>query len=202
MFPDEIKILKNKMDLPTKNRLLNLTPFLDSSGVLRVGGRLEYSDLTYPVKHPILLCKSHPIAKLIIEYTHKKHLHAGVSLLFALVRQNFYILGCRNLTRRVLHDCVTCFRQRRTTCKQLMGNLPIERIRYSRPFSRVGCDYAGPIMLRLNLGRNPRLVKAYIALFVYLYLYLYLFLYSYSLILKKKPNSRCINSSIFKVRIN
>lgn len=74
MFPDEIKILKNKMDLPTKNRLLNLTPFLDSSGVLRVGGRLEYSDLTYPVKHPILLCKSHPIAKLIIEYTHKKTL--------------------------------------------------------------------------------------------------------------------------------
>ncbi|XP_055907234.1 uncharacterized protein LOC129942362 [Eupeodes corollae] len=146
--------------------LLNLSPFIDSSGVLRVGGRLEHSNLTYSEKHPIILCKSHRVAKLIVEFTHKNHLHAGASLLFALIKQDFYILGCRNLARKVVRDCTQCIRQRKATSKQLMGNLPSERIRYARPFSRVGCDYAGPISLRLNRGRNPKFVKAYIALFV------------------------------------
>lgn len=166
MFSNELSLLKKGKDLPPKNRLISLSPYIDSSGVLRVGGRLEHSDLSFSEKHPILLCKSHPISKLIAQYLHKKHLHPGVSLLFALIRQTYYIFGSRKLSRKIVHDCVTCFRDRSKTTKQLMGNLPVERIRYSRPFSRVGCDYAGPITLRLSRGRNPKFVKAYIALFV------------------------------------
>ncbi|XP_055910831.1 uncharacterized protein LOC129945199 [Eupeodes corollae] len=166
LFYSDIHSLKTKNELSSKSRLLNLSPFIDSSGVLRVGGRLEHSNLTYSEKHPIILCKSHRVAKLIVDFTHKNHLHAGASLLFALIKQDFYILGCRNLARKVVRDCTQCIRQRKATSKQLMGNLPSERIRYARPFSRVGCDYAGPISLRLNRGRNPKFVKAYIALFV------------------------------------
>lgn len=47
-----------------------------------------------------------------------------------------------------------------------MGNLPSERVRFSGPFSKVGVDYAGPVVLRLARGRNPKFVKAYIALFL------------------------------------
>ncbi|XP_055912928.1 uncharacterized protein LOC129946684 [Eupeodes corollae] len=166
LFNSEIQCLNSKKELHSKSRLKGLNPFIDSSGVLRVGGRLEYSNLTYSEKHPIILCKSHRIAKLIAVLTHRNHLHAGASLLFALIKQNFYILGCRNLARKVVRECIGCIRQQKATTKQLMGNLPSDRIRYARPFSRVGCDYAGPITLRLNRGRNPKFVKAYIALFV------------------------------------
>lgn len=65
-----------------------------------------------------------------------------------------------------MHKCLICLRQRQHASIQQMGNLPIERIRFSRPFSKVGCDYAGPLTLRLSRGRNTEFVKAYIALFV------------------------------------
>ncbi|XP_057659310.1 uncharacterized protein LOC130895779 [Diorhabda carinulata] len=48
-----------------------------------------------------------------------------------------------------------------------MGNLPSSRITPSRPFSVSGVDYAGPFLLRDRKGRNPKITKAYVALFVY-----------------------------------
>ncbi|XP_055840650.1 uncharacterized protein LOC129908278 [Episyrphus balteatus] len=166
LFGFEIDLLKKGKPLPSKSKLLPLAPFLDRSSVLRVGGRLEHSHLSYNEKHPIILCKSHPIAKLIANSIHEQYLHSGVTLMIALLKQNFYILGCRNLLQKIVNKCLKCFRQRQTVSTQLMGDLPKERVRFSRPFSTVGCDYAGPITLRLSRGRNPKFVKAYIALFV------------------------------------
>ena len=49
---------------------------------------------------------------------------------------------------------------------QIMGNLPASRVTACRPFSRVGIDYAGPILLRTSKGRGQHAYKGYIALFV------------------------------------
>ncbi|XP_055846848.1 uncharacterized protein LOC129912570 [Episyrphus balteatus] len=165
-FSSEIEILNNFKELPSRSKLISLSPFLDQNNVLRVGGRLSYSDLSFNEKHPIILCKSHRVTKLIVEYTHTHYLHAGVSLMFTILKQNYHIIGCRNLLRKTIHDCVKCFRQRKTSSTQFMSDLPVERVRFSRPFSKVGCDYAGPITLRLAHGPNPKFIKAYIAIFV------------------------------------
>ena len=165
-FSSEINALKNGKELSKNHKLVSLSPFIDSDGLLRVGGRVQNSDLSYSEKHPIILCKSSRVTELIVNYTHEHNLHPGVTFLIALLKKDYYIVGCRNLVRKVVHNCIPCFRQRRESSKQLMGNLPAERIRFSRPFSKVGVDYAGPITLRLSRGRNPKFVKAYIALFV------------------------------------
>lgn len=47
-----------------------------------------------------------------------------------------------------------------------MGELPAETVRFTRPFNRVGIDYAGPFTLRAIRGRNPKYCKGYICLFV------------------------------------
>lgn len=47
-----------------------------------------------------------------------------------------------------------------------MGSLPASRIMVSRPFSRCGVDYAGPLILREGKRRNARNHKAYVAIFV------------------------------------
>jgi hypothetical protein len=47
-----------------------------------------------------------------------------------------------------------------------MGQLPSSRVTPSRPFSRTGLDYAGPILCRTTSGRGHKSFKAYIALFV------------------------------------
>ncbi|XP_059056086.1 uncharacterized protein LOC131849964 [Achroia grisella] len=47
-----------------------------------------------------------------------------------------------------------------------MGDLPSSRVTASRPFSRSGVDYCGPINVRISKGRGCRCFKGYVCLFV------------------------------------
>ena len=47
-----------------------------------------------------------------------------------------------------------------------MGALPTSRVTIARPFSRVGLDYCGPIIIATKKGRGAKYVKAYICVFV------------------------------------
>ncbi|UYV83677.1 hypothetical protein LAZ67_23002041 [Cordylochernes scorpioides] len=57
-FCTEIKLLKSNKQLPLSNKLTSLNPFLDTQGLLRVGGRLKYSYLNENKKFPLLQPKS------------------------------------------------------------------------------------------------------------------------------------------------
>lgn len=46
-------MLKTEGHLPNKNKLLHFNPFLDSDGILRVGGRIQNSKLPWNQIHPI-----------------------------------------------------------------------------------------------------------------------------------------------------
>ncbi|GFV05757.1 integrase catalytic domain-containing protein [Trichonephila clavipes] len=48
----------------------------------------------------------------------------------------------------------------------MMGDLPRDRIVPSRPFEKVGLDYAGPIITKPNLKRSRVTLKSYIAIFI------------------------------------
>ncbi|GFU81640.1 DUF5641 domain-containing protein [Trichonephila clavipes] len=54
-FYKEIRAMQNGDDICNKSKILNLSPFLDDKGIVRVGGRLKHSRLPYSSKHPILL---------------------------------------------------------------------------------------------------------------------------------------------------
>ena len=47
-----------------------------------------------------------------------------------------------------------------------MADLPSPRVQISRPFSRVGLDYAGPIMLKASKFRGQKTFKGYFIVFV------------------------------------
>ncbi|KAJ8930814.1 hypothetical protein NQ314_016346 [Rhamnusium bicolor] len=87
-FNDEIQLLQSSQGLKPKHKLLNLAPFVDSDGLLRVGGCLKHSQLPFSAKHPLLLSGKHILSKLIFEDAHKALLHTGPQLLLATVRQN------------------------------------------------------------------------------------------------------------------
>ncbi|XP_018368215.1 PREDICTED: uncharacterized protein LOC108764450 [Trachymyrmex cornetzi] len=70
-FANEIKTVNEKKELPGKNRLLSLSPFADENSLLRVGGRLQKSQLTFTQKHPILLPSQHWLTDRIIRETHE-----------------------------------------------------------------------------------------------------------------------------------
>ncbi|XP_077256688.1 uncharacterized protein LOC143894368 [Temnothorax americanus] len=72
-FEEEIDRLGHRKGLPKP--FLKLAPFLDPTGLLRVGGRLIHSGLAYETKHPILLPNKHRLTDLIIEREHRANLH-------------------------------------------------------------------------------------------------------------------------------
>lgn len=64
-FETEIKQLRSNNYVPRQSPLAKLNPFLEND-LLRVGGRLKYSDLNYTSKHPIILPKKHNFTKLLL----------------------------------------------------------------------------------------------------------------------------------------
>ncbi|XP_056647358.1 uncharacterized protein LOC130452026, partial [Diorhabda sublineata] len=133
-FKPEIDKLKSGKQISHKSKLLLLSPFLDSENILRVGGRLNKSDLFYNQRHQIILpCKDY-FTELNVNHEHKRLFHAGTQTVLATIRNEFCPLSGRQVIRRVLRKCVKCFRVQPTGLIQRMGELPSSRVKPSKPF--------------------------------------------------------------------
>jgi hypothetical protein len=166
-FNDELVCLKQNKPINKKSRLLCLNIFLDKNdNLIRAGGRLQNSSLTYDVKHPIVLPNDHHLIKALVKHVHIEQLHAGVQGTLAALRQNFWIISPRSVVRKILHQCLQCFKVKPSVMYPIIGNLPKSRVEPTRPFSISGVDYAGPIYIKECRGRSKRTVKAYICVFV------------------------------------
>ena len=165
-FQAEISSLKTSRSLRTGSNLLSLRPFIDSEGVLRVGGRECQADLSYSRMHPIILHGTHPLTKLLIYEEHHHLLHAGPTLVSAALTCRFHIVGLRKSVRSITRQCVTCRRSAAKPQSQLFGQLPLERISPGAVFEKVGLDYAGPLTIKYGMVRKPVMVKAYVCVFV------------------------------------
>ncbi|GFV06486.1 integrase catalytic domain-containing protein [Trichonephila clavipes] len=151
----ELNLLKKNQPLPFNSKYLSLNIFLGDQGLIRVGGRLSrHQSLNQDQKFPVLLPKNHLITKLIVEQYHKQHFHTGAQLILSLIRQRYWIPNGRSFIRQVLNNCLLCKRLKKQACQQLMGELPVERITPSRPFSKVGVDYAGPLITKPNVPKS------------------------------------------------
>ncbi|UYV67105.1 hypothetical protein LAZ67_4003902, partial [Cordylochernes scorpioides] len=165
-FGEEMQDLRNTGHASRKSRILQLNPFIDASGMLRVGGRIKYANVNPDQKFPLLLPKNHHFTKLIILHFHTRYLHAGPQLVLSLIRNSYWIMGGRDIVRRIIKQCITCFRFRAKTAVQIMGNLPADRVNPSRPFTKTGVDLAGPYELKPSLTRSKGTIKCYVILFV------------------------------------
>ncbi|GFX58443.1 integrase catalytic domain-containing protein [Trichonephila clavipes] len=137
-----------------------------SDGLLRVGGRLSNSDLPYVNKHRAILPGNHNLTVQIIVHFHRKNLHTGASSLLHYVREKFWPLNGRSLCRKVVHECLVCFKSRSLVTSQLMGNLPRDKVVPDYPFNCSGVEFCGPFMIRYKNQRKGILHKIYICVFV------------------------------------
>ncbi|XP_062535236.1 uncharacterized protein LOC134204434 [Armigeres subalbatus] len=163
-FEQEWSLLSKMESVGRSSPLRWFNPQLLNDNVIRVGGRLEHSQEADATKHPFVLPARHPLTKLVFQHYHHKLLHAGPQLLLATVRQRYWPLGGRNVARKVVHECLRCFRTKPNPVEQFMGELPAARVTVARPFSKTGVDYFGPVYFRPGPRRTA--VKAYVALFV------------------------------------
>ena len=79
------------LDLSKANPLRSVRPMIDPSGLLRVGGRQQYSQMSYSKRHPIILHHKH------INSEHLRLLHAGSTLLTASLCCRYHLLGRKKL---------------------------------------------------------------------------------------------------------
>lgn len=164
-FSDIIKTLKNK-GWTTRSKIANLNPFLGDIGLIRIGGRLQGSNLTFSQKHPILLSSRHYLTNNIIRETYQKHFHAGIQTTLSLMRQRFWLLDGRNQVWKVVRTYTRCFRFNPNTINYKMGNLPPARIHEAIPFAQIGIDFCGPFYIKEKKYRNRNRIKVYICVFV------------------------------------
>ena len=165
-WPDEFQRLSSKQPALLSSPTAKLNPYLDSSGVIRVGGRLSKSKtLPAEVQHPIFLPKT-PLVKFFLLDFHHKHHHPGPSAMEALLYQSYYPMRGRQMVKSVCKHCMVCRKALAKTINQFMGDLPDHRISPARPFDYTRVDFAGPFDVKRGHTRKPVLVKAYACLFV------------------------------------
>jgi len=157
--------LSNNLPISVKP-VARLRPFIDNRGLICVGGRLLNADVPETQKHPILLSKSSHMSILLIRHWHDITGHGGPRILTSLINRSFWILSLNTLIRTVLSKCITCVRLLSVNPQPVMSDLPASRVTECHPFSRVGIDFAGPLVMTEHRLRKARQYKVYIAVFV------------------------------------
>ena len=70
-FENELMDLINKRQVSKKSSIKSLNPFIDESGLIRVGGRFRRASLEYDEKHQIILPKESYLTAFIIREIHE-----------------------------------------------------------------------------------------------------------------------------------
>ncbi len=107
VFADLIGLLSKDSEsrLPkTRAWLVALAPFVDDTGVVRVGGRLRHADLPCSARHQSLLPTCHPWFAMWVKHLHVEYFHAGPSLILNVIRRSIGLflmcLGWRGKSSR------------------------------------------------------------------------------------------------------
>ena len=167
-YGEDIAVLESnpKETVASTSKLLELNPFLDHKRLMRVGGRLENSALSYYQKYPAILSPSDPLTILLVSSKHKDHHHFGPTALSSIINEEFYIVGVKHLARTICKRCITCKKVAAKAHSQLMGQLPAARVAEAHPFTTTGIDFAGPFMIKTSHLRRAPAVKGYLCVMV------------------------------------
>ena len=145
--------------LPKSSSIKSLSPILDPKGFLRVGGRLNYSDISYDACHPLIVPNGR-FSYLLMEFHHYFYKHCGAGIMLSNLRDQYWIVKARRTAKSVIKSCKRCQRYDSRNLTQPAPPLPKFRIQRAPPFSISGLDFAGPVYAKDYPGR-----KYYILLF-------------------------------------
>ncbi|XP_033229716.1 uncharacterized protein LOC117181261 [Belonocnema kinseyi] len=167
-FPSELKQLKLGKDIDKTSKLIQLAPYLDENGMIRVGRRIRRAEISMDQKYPFIIPFKHFATTLILQREHIRLLHCGPEQLLSSVRHRYWPLSGRREARKITQKCIHCFKMKPQTLDVLMGDLPKSRLSGNlRPFTKTGVDYAGPILIKESRRRGRvHVSKAYLSVFV------------------------------------
>ena len=125
--------------------------------VIRVGGRLEKAPISWETKHPIIPPSKSPLSKVLIFRCHQRAGHSVMGHIWALLRQQFWVIKGAVTMRQVIGKCVLCRKRNAKAGEQLMANIPEDRLKVnSPPFAHVGIDYFDPFLVKQSRSETNR----------------------------------------------
>jgi hypothetical protein len=157
-FAEDIALLSRTHTVGNGSRLRQLTPYLDSDGLLRARGRTEAAvALTDEAKHPIILYPKDRYTRLLVGQQHQDQAHMNREEVHLNLRRRFWIIDGRNAVKAASNDCQVCKNNRAKPCPPLMGQLPAVRVTPAgRVFTHTGIDYFGPITVKIGRRQEKR----------------------------------------------
>ena len=151
-FQEDLEALESGKPIKKDSKLSKLCPVL-IDGAICVGGRLHHAPVASQAMHPLVIPSQHPIALLLIRHHHEILGHAGRKHVLSVLRQKFWILNARALTRRILRNCIACRKRNERVMTQMMGDLPKPRLTpHEPPFTYTGMDFFGPFYVKRGRG--------------------------------------------------
>jgi hypothetical protein len=135
-----------------KGDFKTLSPYVDDKKLIRVGGRVDPSLVSYDNERPVLLPYNSHISKVIIRDAHQVG-HNGVAATVAKTRKKYWIIKAHRIAKVIKSHCTVCREIEAKVETQLMANLPKFRLQpHTPPFLYSSLDYFGP--LKVKVGRN------------------------------------------------
>ena len=151
-YTSEISLLSSSQKIKRNSSRVRLHPI-----PLRVGRRLQISELSFEEEHPIILPNKCHVTTLIIRHFHERVGHMGRAQVMSVVRKTFWIINANSVVRGVLGNCITCREMKSLPNDQKMLNLPKERLCCDEPpFTYVGADYFGPFYTKRGRAQLKR----------------------------------------------
>ena len=139
--------LEEDPQFQTWQKQLNLQR--DEKSLWRCVGRMANAPFTEEVKKPLLIGRSHPLARLLVSEAHRRVLHNGTRDTLTELRATHWMIKARSLVRQVIKECPICRRHEGRPFKPLdPPALPPFRVQPSRPFDSTGIDLAGPLYIK------------------------------------------------------
>lgn len=145
-FSKEISLQKGRT-VSKDSRISTLSQFIDSEGLLRVGGRINNLKNVLRTKeiNPTILPNKHHVSTLLIRFYHDSVRHIGRHFTEGALRKNgIWMLNAKCKVSLFIHKCVTCRKLRGKLELQKIADLPSDRITHGPPFTTVEVDTFGP----------------------------------------------------------
>ena len=155
VYASELEALRTRNRIPASSTIIKLRPML-LDGKLVVGGRLRHVSSLEVNRFPVILPRKHPLSLLICRRVHDIA-HVGAEWSVARLRDDYWIVGCRQIFRHLRDTCVLCQRHFKLPASQLMADLPPERVSHGPVcFTSAGVDLFGPLLVKVGRAQAKR----------------------------------------------
>ncbi|XP_055543629.1 uncharacterized protein LOC129729169 [Wyeomyia smithii] len=159
-YPDERNILKLTQGTPENRHptvsksspIYKTWPYMDEQGILRMRGRIGAAKYApFEAKYPVILPKRQLVTALVTDFYHRQYRHANRETVVNEMRQRFEVANLRALVRKVANNCAFCKIAKAIPSAPPMAPHSEERLEpFVRPFTYVGVDYFGPVLVRVG----------------------------------------------------